>query len=130
MFKIGSRLTLVCAGVTVGEGVILAPDRIDVVFRALAMTATPAAPAAPRPATGATFPNYGRSKGAPVANASAQDLDFYAAGCRKTLADPAKERWHGKERELLAAIEAEQARQGGGQRDRGDPGPSEDDIPF
>jgi hypothetical protein len=62
---------------------------------------------------GMVFPPYGRSKGAPIAGASAQDLEFYANGCRRTLNDPAKSRWHEKERVLLAAIEAELARQGG-----------------
>lgn len=63
-----------------------------------------------KPASGAVFPNYGRSKGASVAGASKQDLEFYASGCRRTLDDPSKERWHEKERQLLAAIEAELAR--------------------
>lgn len=108
---------------------------------------------APPPSSdgGMVFPPYGRSKGAPIAGASVQDLEFYANGCRRTLNDPAKSRWHDKERVLLAAIEAELARQeaGGGQADwqgsRGqsfgdaDPGargfdsvppPSDDDIPF
>src|SRR6185369_8342952 len=58
------------------------------------------------------FPPYGRSKGAPIAGASQQDLEFYANGCHRTLNDPAKSRWHDKERQLLAAIEAELARQG------------------
>jgi hypothetical protein len=71
---------------------------------------------APPPAggSGMVFPPYGRSKGAPVAGASLQDLEYYASGCRRTLADEGKARWHDKERQLLAAIEAEIARQGGG----------------
>lgn len=77
------------------------------------------APAARRAAQagagdGMVFPPYGRSKGAPIAGASTQDLEFYANGCRRTLNDPAKSRWHEKERVLLAAIEAELARQSGG----------------
>jgi len=64
------------------------------------------------PGGGPVFPNYGRSKGMPIEGASPDDLGFYANGCRRTLADPGKARWHDKERELLAAIEAEQARQG------------------
>ena len=63
---------------------------------------------------GAVFPPYGRSKGAPIVGASMADLEFYASGCRRTLGDPNKSRWHEKERGLLAAIEAEMARQGGG----------------
>ncbi|MEW5854611.1 MAG: hypothetical protein AB2A00_37895 [Myxococcota bacterium] len=119
--------------------------------------ATSSRPAAARPAAGGggggmVFPNYGRSKGMPISGASAQDLEFYANGCRRTLADPNKARWHDKERELLAAIEAEMERQGisggGGTSSRGsaprDPGSarwgapsgeeppplSDDDIPF
>jgi hypothetical protein len=78
--------------------------------------APPARRAAPPPPAdgGMVFPPYGRSKGAPVAGASQQDLEFYASGCRRTLNDPSKSRWHDKERVLLAAIEAELARQGGG----------------
>lgn len=60
------------------------------------------------------FPPYGRSRGMPIRGASGQDLEFYATGARRTLADPSKARFHDKERTLLAAIEAEQARQGGG----------------
>ncbi|MFP2929145.1 hypothetical protein ACLESO_28875, partial [Pyxidicoccus sp. 3LG] len=63
---------------------------------------------------GMVFPNYGRSKGAPVVGATMQDLEFYANGARRSLNDPSKSRWHDKERQLLAAIEAEMARQQGG----------------
>lgn len=62
---------------------------------------------------GACFPNYGRSKGQPVAGATEVDLQYYAAGCRRTLADPDKARWYDKERALLETIEAEIRRQGG-----------------
>jgi len=80
-----------------------------------------AAPAAPgEPPT--VFPPYGRSRGMPIRGASAQDLEFYATGARRTLADPGKARFHDKERALLGAIEAEQARQGGGgPPDEGEP---------
>lgn len=85
-------------------------------------------------AGGVTFPNYGRSKGALVAGATMQDLEYYATGARRTLADPAKSRWHDKERALLAAIEAEIARQGGGattSTPAPDFAPGDDDgIPF
>jgi hypothetical protein len=93
-----------------------------------------------------TFPPYGRSKGAPIAGASIQDLEFYINGSRRSLEDPSKSRWHDKERVLLAAMEAELARQrggggGGGGGGRGnDYGPpddeygapphSDDDLPF
>lgn len=127
----------------------------------LAIGATADAPAAARrsaaPASsgssasgGMVFPPYGRSKGQPIVGASASDLDFYMNGCRRTLDDPGKARWHEKERVLLAAIEAELARQrgdddgggggggfGGGGRapsapdyDDGPPAHSDDDIPF
>ena len=87
-----------------------------------------AAPAAPGdPPT--VFPPYGRSRGMPIRGASAQDLDFYATGARRTLADPGKARFHDKERALLAAIEAEQARQGGGgPPDEGEPTDNEEQF--
>lgn len=101
---------------------------------------TPARRAAPSSAGGMVFPPYGRSKGAPIAGASTQDLEFYISGCRRTLDDPAKSRWHDKERVLLAALEAELARQQGGDDRPGRmatsddfdeiPPPSDDDIPF
>jgi hypothetical protein len=81
---------------------------------------------------GMVFPPYGRSKGAPIRGASMQDLEFYANGCRRTLADPGKSRWHDKERALLAAIEAEIARQHGeapSELGEEPPPPSDDDAP-
>jgi hypothetical protein len=85
------------------------------------------APAAPGEAP-TVFPPYGRSKGLPIRGASAQDLEFYATGARRTLADPGKARFHDKERALLVVIEAEQARQGGGGGE--DPPAPEDDAAF
>ena len=87
---------------------------------------------------GMVFPPYGRSKGAPIQGASMQDLEFYANGCRRTLGDPGKARWHDKERQLLAAIEAEMARQRGGGGGGGNapwdsddpPPPGDEDAPF
>ena len=81
---------------------------------------------------GEVFPNYGRSKNKPIRGASEQDLEFYANGARRTLSDPGKARFHDKERALLAAIEAEQARQkgeGGGGGDEPPP-PGDEDAPF
>jgi hypothetical protein len=77
-----------------------------------------AAPASEPAASGAggggeVFPPYGRSKGMPISGASMGDLEFYANGSKRSLADPSKSRWHDKERQLLAAIEAEIVRQGG-----------------
>ena len=136
-------------------------DGFNLVLGELSIGATPdaAAPArrsAPPGAEGGmVFPPYGRSKGLPVAGAAVSDLEFYMSGCQRTLNDPAKARWHEKERVLLAAIEAELARQrgdsggggGGGDSDgyersnsrRSAPPPdddfdppphSDDDIPF
>lgn len=70
--------------------------------------------AAPSSDRGMVFPPYGRSKGAPIAGASVQDLEFYISGSRRTLEDPSKSRWHDKERALLAVMEAELERQRGG----------------
>ena len=80
---------------------------------------------APSPTGGACFPNYGRAKNHSVSGASMGDLEYYAQGCRRTLADEAKVRWHTKERTLLAAIEAEIARQSGGV----EPAPSRNEQP-
>ena len=81
------------------------------------------------------FPNYGRSKGQPVAGASSGDLQFYRSGCERTLADPSKSRWHDKERQLLGAIEAEIARQRGEEPSPPSPSdepppPGDEDAPF
>ncbi len=67
----------------------------------------PAAAASGASGGGAIFPNYGRSKGTPVAGASKQDLEFYKRGCERTLADPSKANWHAREEILLKAINAE-----------------------
>lgn len=129
-------------------------DGFNLVLGELSIGPTPdaAAPAARRAAPpgadgGMVFPPYGRSKGQPVVGAAVSDLEFYMSGCQRTLNDPAKARWHDKERVLLAAIEAELARQrgdAGGQPDDDDrsrrsvppdddfdpPPHSDDDIPF
>lgn len=103
---------------------------------------------APRPSRGPTptvFPNYGRSKGQPIAGATPEDLNYYANGARRSIADPTKARWHESEAALLAAIEAELAKGGGAkeapapeprpsfmqQTSFADPPPpGDDDIPF
>lgn len=97
-----------------------------------------AAPAGGGGGDGMVFPPYGRSKGQPIVGATMQDLEFYANGSRRSLGDPSKSRWHDKERVLLAAIEAEIARQqgggggGGGEPDFGQepPPPGDEDAPF
>ena len=115
-------------------------DGFSLALGQLSIGSTPiaAAPrAAARPAGGGdgmVFPPYGRSKGMPVRGGSMQDLEYYANGCKRTLNDPGKARWHDKEKVLLAAIEAEIARQGGGGGgDGGSDGPpphSDEDAPF
>lgn len=81
-----------------------------------------------------TFPNYGGAKGQLIAGASMKDLAFYANGCRRTLDDPSKARFHDKETRMLAAIEAEIARQQGGDApphdDADAPPPNDDAVPF
>jgi hypothetical protein len=77
----------------------------------------------------AVFPNYGRSKGGPIRGASMGDLEYYANGARRSPGDPSKSRWHDRERALLASIEAEIARQRGGDAGGGgdEPPPHGDD---
>jgi len=91
-----------------------------------------AAPARRNAAPGEpVFPPYGRSKGAPIRGGTMQDLEYYANGARRTLDDPGKSRWHDKERALLAAIDAEIARQKGGESGDGEPPPpGDEDAPF
>ena len=75
------------------------------------------------------FPNYGRSKGSPIAGASKQDLDFYRNGAMRSLSDPEKSRFHAKEQALVDAIDAEL--NGGGPPPADDaPPPAADDVPF
>ncbi|MBI5546404.1 MAG: hypothetical protein HY901_21160 [Deltaproteobacteria bacterium] len=103
-----------------GEGFVLTLGELLIGGEARAPAARQAAPRAPVTAGAnagplpTVFPNYGRSKGAPISGASPSDLEYYANGARRSLADSSKARWHDKERALLAAIEAEVARQGGG----------------
>lgn len=133
-------------------------DGFTVAFDAMNIGSTPMGTSAPRAAApraaaaaaprassggggdGTLLPNYGRSKGQPVYGASLQDLEFYANGARRSLSDPSKSRWHDKERQLLASIEAEIARQrgeepsdgggGGGGGFDGPPPHGDDDAPF
>ncbi len=118
-FRSGDGFTLRLGDMTIGATADAAAPRRE--------------PIAAAPGGGMVFPPYGRSKGQPIAGATMQDLEYYAAGCKRTLGDPAKSRWHDKERVLLAAIEAEMARQRGGPPPMSSdepPPPSEDDIPF
>jgi hypothetical protein len=125
---------------------VRAGDGFRLTLGELSIGAAPdaASPPAPRQASGSSadgmvFPPYGRSKGAPIVGASIKDLEFYRSGCLRTLDDPGKSRWHDKERTLLAAIDAELARQQGGDGDAGSlsssheegpPAYTDDDIPF
>lgn len=143
----GSRESVrVGTAVREGEGFRLTLGELSIGAVADRPSASPASPARRAPAGGGdgmVFPPYGRSKGAPIAGASVQDLEFYIQGSRRSLDDPSKSRWHDKERVLLAAMEAELARQkgggttGGGSARReefdGPDGPSpfdDDDLPF
>lgn len=91
--------------------------------------------------SGDVFPNYGRSKGAPIRGATLQDLEYYANGARRSLGDASKARFHDKERALLAAIEAEISRQqassgmggdnlGEGSMGMEPPPHGDEDVPF
>ena len=133
-----------------GDGFTLLFDAMHIGGSGAARASSSAAPARRAPARassgagpsadGLVFPPYGRSKGMPVSGASMQDLEFYANGSRRTLADPSKSRWHDKERGFLAALEAEMARQRGEDPSGGDdvppptdadgPPPSDEDAPF
>jgi hypothetical protein len=126
-----------------GDGFRLTLGELSIGANADAPQARASRDSAPPGDRGLVFPPYGRSKGAPIAGASIQDLEYYINGSRRTLDDPGKARWHDKERALLAAMEAELARQrgggGGGPRsgqssspfdDDGIPPHSDDDIPF
>lgn len=110
----------------------LGPPRAAAAAPAPARAAPPSASGASGPLP-TVFPNYGRSKGGPIHGASQNDLDFYANGARRSLADPSKARWQDKERALLEAIDAEIARQrgGGDASDGSEPPPhGDEDAPF
>ena len=50
---------------------------------------------------------FGRTKGTPIEEAETKDLQWLAGAMRESIADPAKERFAPKNRELLDAIEHE-----------------------
>ena len=83
---------------------------------------------AQRTSSGVVFPNYGTSKGLPVSGASKKDLDYYRNGALRTLNDPAKAKFHEKERVLLDAIERELAMGAPQQGDNEPPPPTDDDY--
>lgn len=110
--------------------------RIVAAIQASQMSARQVTVSPPNPSGGLTLPNYGRKRGEPISGCPISDLEYYANGCRRTLDDPAKSRWHEKERALLAAIQAEIARQNGGSAPAGGGGDfgggtgDDDGIPF
>jgi len=112
-----------------GDGFSLRLAELTIGGEGVVRTAAPARRAAASAAgEGPTvFPPYGRSRGMPIRGASVQDLEFYATGARRTLADPGKARFHDKERTLLAAIESELARQGSGAPEQEEPPPPEEE---
>ncbi|MEO8184679.1 MAG: hypothetical protein ABI895_38205 [Deltaproteobacteria bacterium] len=125
--------------VRAGNGFQLRLGELSIGLVADAPPARSSREAAPSSDRGLVFPPYGRSKGAPIAGASVQDLEFYISGSRRSLDDPSKSRWHDKERVLLAALEAELARQRGSADSDGNDSapddydrsaPPDDDIPF
>lgn len=130
--RVGSAIR-VGDGFSVSLGELRIEGRPEATRRAMPASRSPGADAGSM-----VFPPYGRSKGMPIVGASMQDLEFYANGSRRTLSDPAKARWHDKERVLLAAIEGEIARQQGGDQSFESgvpepdavPPPGDDDAPF
>jgi hypothetical protein len=124
--------------VRTGDGFRLSLGELSIGAVADTTPARARAAAGPSSGDGPVFPPYGRSRGAPIAGASVQDLEFYIGGSRRSLDDPSKARWHEKERVLLAAMEAELRRNTGepsedpvGRDDFDDgPPPTDDDIPF
>ena len=67
----------------------------------------------------------------PTFTASSPEAQRYSEGLRRSLNDPGKSRFHDKEKQLLAAIEAEIARQkGGGGGENEPPPPGDEDAPF
>jgi hypothetical protein len=140
-----SESVRVGTAVRAGNGFQLSLGELSIGLTADAAPSRGSREAAPSGDRGLVFPPYGRSKGAPIAGASVQDLEYYISGSRRSLDDPSKSRWHDKERTLLAAMEAELARQrgggGGGRSTGGDEdfsppddydsmAPPDEDIPF
>lgn len=97
-----------------------------------AKPATPSARPAPKPtqqttSSGVLLPNYGSLKGQPVAGQKVKDLEYYRAGCLRSLEDQSKARWHDKERALLAAIDDELSRHSGAASQNDEPPPHGDE---
>jgi hypothetical protein len=71
------------------------------------------APGAGRTDAGPVFP-FGKVKGQPIAGAKAEDLEWFAKAMREAVAAPEKVKYKDQNAALLAAIEAELARQRSG----------------
>ena len=136
--KTGEGFTVAFDAMVIGSTPMSASSKSAPSARPAASSSSGASRSAPPPGDGMLLPNYGRSKGQPVVGASLQDLEFYANGSRRSLSDPSKARWHDKEKQLLAAIEGEIARQRGedppspssSSDDEGPPPPGDEDAPF
>jgi hypothetical protein len=103
------------------------PEADEETDRAVSAPAATIPPPAPRqaaraapPSSGMTFPPFGNHKGEPIAGADMRTLQFYASAAQRSLDDPTKERFHNKERQLLAALNAEMARHGNGAEEEAD----------
>lgn len=68
---------------------------------------------APAASGGAVFPPFGRKKGQPIAGCDLENLTWYHGIIQQSVNDPGKARFRDKNQEVLDAIEAEMARQGG-----------------
>jgi len=118
------------------ERLVVAFERLAKAVEALAArpVATAAAPAV---ASGPVF-GFGRSKGSPVATATAEDCEYYGGRCLASIADPAKAQYVERERKMLAAINARLKALGKPpieepvqEQEYPPPGaPSEADVPF
>lgn len=116
-------------------------EKLDKILSLLeAMASKPRASSGGTPTT---LPGYGRSANQPIAGASLDDLRWYATNCQRSIEDPGKSKWHDKERAMLAALEAEIARQTGSSKTKAPAGPAsgsvteyqpppvtDDDLPF
>lgn len=59
-----------------------------------------------------TFPNFGKSKGAPISGASQNDLRYYAGAAVRSIEDASKARFLDSNKAQLASYVAEMERQG------------------
>jgi len=88
------------------------------------------------------FPNYGRRKNEPVFGSAESDLEYYASGCRRTLADPNRRagttgahpaRRHRERAGAPRGLGPTDMSAGGSSSDEPPPSfgpPGDDDIPF